>query len=860
MQYNSMRIRDARTTGHGEEVALTRRWLPTAVAMLLLVVSRATAQAPADAEATRIEAEVRKALDTLVPKGTDTTGPRFWDRICRRASAAVKPLGPKALPALVVVANDKIVPSAQRALAVVALTELDDEGRHVEDVFAFADAPFFSDVHFHHGISYAPMLQPLSHVQHYLVHFMRQPESFDRLCKLIAKREGHLNAFRYPTLFRLPTRVRVKLWLKIFANAPDELSRARLLCNIRYYVGGSEVDAVFRQVAYDVTEQQQPRIWAAHAWAASRAKKDYDTVYALLKTVEQWNRYPSSSAFRTLAQLDRKRACREFTRTFRGIQGDIQQQRDRYEDYCRRRDAGAKVPANPETPPRPFDSSYDTVLTQLGSESQVLAVFSETLILLEERDDVIPNRDWSLRRLANWGYRDVVPLVLSQREPVQGEVGKNISRPKPLLEDFRLAFILHIDPERVLRLLLAKDDGAAVLRAMNAGSGRFYLPTRLREKYRDQLIAAAEKALRAHAGEIRIKTATHWDTPANAFIVLCWLTPEKAVPYVPRLAGRLAYYAAPLLKDTVAAGPLAEGVAKTLLDRHDEFDSGELRQLVEALMTLRPKAGETVVRKLIAETVDPQRRYHLVLKLRPVAPEYVAAAAARRFHSGSRHFPKGTFAPALVRMKPEPTDAERREVIAAMREEMRYSSESGRLRYALRLAYQGDREGREIVEKFMTGAWNPRSGARSFFAFLRYTATHDAAPRASWARDLWLRGMTEHPEATVRAIAIDAAAGNLGLRGAGGKGYPLVEALIAQLDTKQDWRVRFQAGLVLRKALREAFPTWDTSPFWPVARQTRAAQTLRDWWRKHSTRVTWRDDATSSDPGGYFVLKQATPG
>ena len=188
---------------------------------------------------------------------------------------------------------------------------------------------------------------------------------------------------------------------------------------------------------------------------------------------------------------------------------------------------------------------------------------------------------------------------------------------------------------------------------------------------------------------------------------------------------------------------------------------------------------------------------------------------------------------------------------------MRHSAGAPRLDYAVLLALLGDKEGTAVYEAFLRGDWRPRTNYHSsFYALARFARGHPE-PCAGRARRFLSRALTAHPDPNVRAYAIRACSSYLGARGAGGKGFFLIELLIPLLDPRTDWRVRCAAGLELRRAFREAHPSWDYYHFWPPEKQRQAANALAHWWKRHEGHVRWQP----LDPGypawcGYFVLER----
>jgi len=251
----------------------------------------------------------------------------------------------------------------------------------------------------------------------------------------------------------------------------------------------------------------------------------------------------------------------------------------------------------------------------------------------------------------------------------------------------------------------------------------------------------------------------------------------------------------------------------------------------------------------------PEKRLHLAGCLRRFDPAGANAELARLLAAETNGRRRLSIANFLMSSDVPLTDAQHRLMESELLGHMRHGAGTPRLDAAAKLAIVANAEGEKVYRSFLEGTWRPRANFHSNFYRLRGTAYARGKPSAARARELLTAAISSHPDPNVRAAAIRALDGCLGIRGADGKGFPLVALLIADLVPQQDWRVRSQAGLMLRRAFREALPNWDYYHFWPPEKQTAAAATIRDWWQHNAARVAWMPFKVTSVNDGYFVLK-----
>ena len=410
-----------------------------------------------------------------------------------------------------------------------------------------------------------------------------------------------------------------------------------------------------------------------------------------------------------------------------------------------------------------------------------------------------------------------------------------------------------LDVAARLKAILKDGSPNDVLRCVVLWENLQAIPPQLLEAHRRELVAVAEKVLDARLGR---PGGTDLENllAYNAFVALCRLAPEKAEPHIPRYALHRPDQAAHCLTSPKARREVVKAL-EAGLRRHAEHDKWQLSSLARALAVVRGDAAVPLVRKVCRDTPHPGKRFLLVSALRRHAPAFAAAELAHLLKA-ERHPKRRLDIAKRLASTPVALDAEQaRLAVTELRSAMRHRAGAPRLELAARLALLGDREGTAVLDSFLRGQWRPRTNFHAPFYTLAYCLLRRPGPAAGRARQFLARAVAAHPDPNVRAGAIRACGSYLAARGAGGKGYFLVDLLIGRLRPACDWRERAAAGLALRSAFRHVLPAWDYDPFAPPQAQRRAADALERWWAERRDRVEWKAPAPVISASGYFVLK-----
>ncbi|HUT35901.1 MAG TPA: hypothetical protein VNE39_20605 [Planctomycetota bacterium] len=761
---------------------------------------------------TEVRADVRRLLASLLEGGPPRSF-TAWDTVRVRGRVAVAPLGPLAFPALLATAEDSKATPPEKFLALTVLTELDAQGTRARELLGLlaegtiAIGPAWDEQY----------EKPIVYVQGCLARFLQEPKDLEKLSDLLARDKVQLRVFAGRTSHELPMRTQARLFPILLPRVSGD-PVGWLLGHVDYYVGGEATRNLLLAMARDEARPPAIRWDAAVAWASRCTRADYNQVRALLMSLQPWSEYPPSTVLETLAMLDWGQARGEFAEAFRAF-----------------RDAAARTPEGVPRPPFPY--GYYEALGTLGSEEQVREVLGALVQFLDRAGKIAPNGPEQYR-LVTWGFREAAPLVLRGRFPSV--------HPK-----LNVWFNLGLDPEPMVRSALAEDPPIGALGLIASYENWWSFPRRLAREHAHEFVALAERVLEQD-GRDRGQDAM---APYNAFVTLCRLAPEKAEKHIARFATLRAEGASHRLCSPRARRELARIFESQLL-RHEELDKWDVYRFAESLHAVSGKDGLRFVQRLLGVVPDAEKRFFLVRALRRGAPSFASAELTRLLRAEPCEKRRLEIAESLLRTRVVLDREQRRLVTSELLAAMECSAGAPRLDLAAELAVLSNEEGASVYQAFLRGQWRPRTNFHASVRLLALFAQDHPEPYAGRARQLLSQAVQEAPDPNVRAWAVRECGRHLGASGARGKGFLLVDLLIAQLDPRKDWRARCEAGLALRRAFREVNPTWDYYHFWPPERQRQSARELAEWWERHQSRLEWEAVCPWVSSDGYFVFKR----